>query len=77
MNETIFFLISFIDYINKNEYKELPIVCKLIMKYNSCQSYFTISVSLMFKLPITNHWICMLKKKNKNKNKNNKKNKNN
>ncbi|ORY24924.1 hypothetical protein LY90DRAFT_514392 [Neocallimastix californiae] len=29
MNETIFFLISFIDYINKNEYKELPIVLNM------------------------------------------------
>ncbi|OUM62431.1 hypothetical protein PIROE2DRAFT_11280, partial [Piromyces sp. E2] len=58
MNETIFFLISFIDYINKNEYKELPISCNMIMKYHPQQYYYSIVVSLKFKIPITGHWIC-------------------
>lgn len=56
MNETIFFLISFIDYINKNEYNELPISCNMSMKYHPRQSYYNISISLKFKIPITNHW---------------------
>jgi len=58
MNETIFFLISFIDYINKNEYNELPISCNMSMKYHPRQSYYNISISLKFKIPITNHWTC-------------------
>ncbi|ORX43375.1 hypothetical protein BCR36DRAFT_399969 [Piromyces finnis] len=57
MNETIFFLISFIDYINKNEYKELPISCDITMKYHPHLLYYSIFISLKFKIAITNNWI--------------------
>ncbi|ORX85519.1 hypothetical protein BCR32DRAFT_265578 [Anaeromyces robustus] len=57
MNEAIFFLITFIDYINRNEYNELPISCEMIMKYYPESSYYTITIALKFKISITNNWM--------------------